>query len=77
MTLYQMSFVYAEDAQRFLARIRTLRRVLRQTPEREEAERLRRRIMELEVLLRQSRELRDLTRRYYERSDKRAGRCTR
>ena len=55
MTLYQMSFVYREDALRFRMRITVLR------------ERLKRRILELQQLQRQSRELAELTRHYYER----------
>ena len=66
MTLYQMSYVYREDALRFRMRIT----VLREQPKAAEGEdklRLKRRILELQQLLRQSRELADLTRHYYER----------
>ncbi len=66
MTLYQMSYVYREDALRFRMRITVLREQAR-TAEGEEKLRLKRRILELQQLLRQSRELADLTRHYYER----------
>ena len=66
MTLYQMSYVYREDALRFRMRITVLRAQAR-TAEGEDKLRLKRRILELQQLLRQSRELADLTRHYYER----------
>lgn len=66
MTLYQMSYVYREDALRFQMRITVLREQAR-TAEGEDKLRLKRRILELQQLLRQSRELADLTRHYYER----------
>ena len=66
MTLYQMSYVYREDALRFRMRITVLREQAR-TAEGEDKLRLKRRILELQQLLRQSRELEDLTRHYYER----------
>ena len=66
MTLYQMSYVYREDALRFRMRITVLREKAR-TAEGEDKLRLKRRILELQQLLRQSRELADLTRHYYER----------
>ena len=66
MTLYQMSYVYREDALRFRMRITVLREQAR-TAEGEEKLRLKRRILELQQLLRQSCELADLTRHYYER----------
>ena len=66
MTLYQMSYVYREDALRFRMRISVLREQAR-TAEGEDKLRLKRRILELQQLLRQSRELADLTRHYYER----------
>ena len=66
MTLYQMSFVYREDALRFRMRITVLRERAR-TADSEERLRLTRRILELEQLLRQSRELAELTQHYYER----------
>ena len=61
MTLYQMSYVYREDALRFRMRITVLREQAR-TAEGEDKLRLKR-----QQLLRQSRELADLTRHYYER----------
>ena len=66
MTLYQMSYVYREDALRFRMRITVLREQAR-TAEGEDKLRLKRRILEPQQLLRQSRELADLTRHYYER----------
>ena len=66
MTLYQMSYVYREDALHFRMRITVLREQAR-TAEGEDKLRLKRRILELQQLLRQSRELADLTRHYYER----------
>lgn len=66
MTLYQMSFVYREDALRFRMRITVLREQAK-AAEGEDKLRLKRRILELQQLLRQSRELADLTRHYYER----------
>ena len=60
MTLYQMSFVYREDALRFRMRITVLREQAKAAPTKEERERLKR-------LQRQSRELAELTRHYYER----------
>ena len=59
MTLYQMSYVYREDALRFRMRITVLREQAR-TAEGEDKLRLKRRILELQQLLRQSRELADL-----------------
>ena len=66
MTLYQMSYVYREDALRFRMRITVLREQAK-AAEGEDKLRLKRRILELQQLLRQSRELADLTRHYYER----------
>lgn len=57
MTLYQMSFVYREDALRFRMRITVLREQAKAAPTKEERERLKRRILELQQLQRQSREL--------------------
>ena len=68
MTLYQMSFVYREDALRFRMRISALREQAKTAATEEEARLLKRRIEELQVLLRQSRELAELTQHYYERS---------
>lgn len=55
MTLYQMSFVYREDALRFRMRITVLREQAKAAPTKEERERLKRRILELQQLQRQSR----------------------
>ena len=66
MTLYQMSYVYREDALRFRMRITVLREQAK-AAEGEDKLRLKRRMLELQQLLRQSRELADLTRHYYER----------
>ena len=62
MTLYEMSYVYREDAMRFRLRI-TMLREQEKAAEGEDKLRLRQRILEL----RQSHELADLTRHYYER----------
>lgn len=75
MTLYQMSYVYREDALRFRMRITVLREQAKGT-QGEERLRLERRILELQTLLRQSRELADLTRHYYERGYHRSGKYT-
>ena len=45
MTLYQMSFVYREDALRFRMRITVLREQAKAAPTKEERERLKRRIL--------------------------------
>lgn len=66
MTLYEMSYVYREDAMRFRLRI-TMLREQEKAAEGEDKLRLRQRILELQQLLRQSHELADLTRHYYER----------
>ena len=67
MTLYQMSFVYREDAVRFRMRITALRQKARSAATNEEAQQLSRRIADLQLLARQSRELAELTQHYYER----------
>ena len=67
MTLYQMSFVYREDAVRFRMRITALRQKARAAATKEEAQQLSRRIADLQLLARQSRELAELTQHYYER----------
>ena len=67
MTLYQMSFVYREDALRFRMRITALREQAKAAPTRDERERFKWRILELQQLQRQSHELAELTRHYYER----------
>lgn len=66
MTLYEMSYVYREDAIRFRLRITALREQ-EKAAEGEDKLRLRQRILELQQLLRQSHELADLTGHYYER----------
>lgn len=76
MTLYQISFSYREDAERFRARIAALRAELKTAATREEADALNRRIAELQTLRRQSSELAELTHRYYERSYHRDERYT-
>ena len=68
MTLHEMSYSYREDALRFRMRITHLRELSREAASREEARALHRRILALETLSRQSRELAELTQRYYERS---------
>lgn len=67
MTLYQMSFVYREDAVRFRMRITALRQKARAAATKEEAQQITRRIADLQLLARQSRELAELTQHYYER----------
>lgn len=67
MTLYQMSFVYREDAVRFRMRITALRQKARAAATKEEAQQISRRIADLQLLARQSRELAELTQHYYER----------
>ena len=52
MTLYQMSFVYREDALRFRMRITALREQAKAAPTRDERERFKRRILELQQLQR-------------------------
>ena len=64
MTLYEMSYVYREDAMRFRLGITMLQE---KAAEGEDKLRLRQRILELQQLLRQSHELADLTGHYYER----------
>ncbi len=66
MTLYEMSFVYREDAMRFRLRITVLREQAK-AAQGEDKLRLKQRILELQQLLRQSNELADLTGHYYER----------
>ena len=67
MTLYQMSFVYREDALRFRMRITALREQAKAAPTRDERGHFKRRILELQQLQRQSHELAELTHHYYER----------
>ena len=66
MTLYEMSFVYREDAMRLRLRITVLREQAK-AAQGEDKLRLKQRILELQQLLRQSNELADLTGHYYER----------
>ena len=66
MTLYEMSYVYREDAMRFRLRITVLREQAK-AAQGEDKLRLKQRILELQQLLRQSNELADLTGHYYER----------
>ena len=68
MTLYQMSFIYREDALRFRMRITALREQAKTAATEEEARLLKRRIEALQVLLRQSRAPAAPTQHYYERS---------
>ena len=58
MTLYQMSFVYREDALRFRMRITALREQAKAAPTRDERERFKRRILELQQLQRSRTSLR-------------------
>ena len=68
MTLYQMSFVYREDALRFRMRITALRELLDLIGLLGTQNYLNTIIgMELQQLQRQSHELAELTRHYYER----------
>lgn len=68
MTLREMSeAVYRVDEQALDARITTLYAQLRRARSQKEAEALRRRIAELKPLRRQSREMAEITGRYYER----------
>ena len=67
MTLYEMSFVYQEDALRFRMRITELRERMRCAETEEETAHLLGRIAELQVLARQSREMAELTRHYYDK----------
>lgn len=67
MTLYQMSFVYREDALRFRMRITVLREQAKAAPTREEQRATQAAHFGLQQLQRQSRELAELTRHYYER----------
>ena len=76
MTLYQISFTYRADALVLRTRISELRAAAKTAQTREEADRLKRRIADLEVMRRQSRELAELTKRYYERSYHRDERYT-
>ena len=76
MTLYELSFVYEEDAVRLRLRMTKLRQQARGTEDAERRRALYRRMAELEPLLRQSRELAKLTRHYYERGYHRSEKYT-
>lgn len=76
MTLYELSFVYEEDALRLRLRMTELRQQARGTEDTERRRALYRRMAELEPLLRQSRELAKLTRHYYERGYHRSEKYT-
>lgn len=67
MTLVEMSAVYQEDAQVLTERITLLYALLRGAGSAAERKRLRRRIDTLRDIRRQSKELAELTGRYYER----------
>ena len=67
MTLQQLSQQYWEEAQALHGRIVFLRQEQDRCDDRESAELLRRRIRELEPLHRQTRQLAELTARYYDR----------
>ena len=67
MTLQQLSQQYWEEAQALHGRIVFLRQEQDRCDDRESAELLRRRIRELEPLHRQTRQLGELTARYYDR----------
>ena len=67
MTLQQLSQQYREEAQALHGRIVFLRQEQDRCDDRESAELLRRRIRELEPLHRQTRQLAELTARYYDR----------
>ena len=65
MTLYEMSFVYQQDADRFRERIHLLREAEEKTHSFEARQQLRRRIDDLTKLMKQSHELAVLTENYY------------
>ncbi len=67
MTLQQLSYQYQEQAQALHQRIVDLRQAQAQCESREGAERLRQRIRDLEPLQRETRQLAELTARYYDR----------
>lgn len=71
MTLQQLSNQYQEEALALQKRIVSLRQAQAQCMDRENAEQLSRRIRELEPLHRQSRQLAELTARYYDRGYRR------
>ncbi len=67
MTLQQLSQQYQEEAQTLHRRIVSLRLEQARCGDRESAEHLQRRIRDLEPLHRQTRQLAELTARYYDR----------
>lgn len=67
MTLREMSVVYTESAGTLRLRIRMLRALEKDEPDRDAAGALRARIAALEPLAREMGELAQLTARYYER----------
>ena len=67
MTLQQLSQQYQEEAQPLHRRIVSLRLEQARCGDRESAEHLQRRIRDLEPLHRQTRQLAELTARYYDR----------
>lgn len=75
MTLYEMSYVYQEEALRIRLRISELRAEEKAALPEKKGE-LSRRITDLLLLARQARELAEFTRHYYERGYCRNGRYT-
>ena len=67
MTLQQLSQQYQEEARTLHRRIVSLRLEQARCGDRESAEHLQRRIRDLEPLHRQTRQLAELTARYYDR----------
>ena len=67
MTLQQLSYQYQEQARVLHQRIVDLRQAQAQCESREREEHLRQRIRDLEPLHRESRQLAELTARYYDR----------
>ena len=67
MTLQQLSDQYQQEAQALHSRITKLRLEQARCGDRESAEHLQRRIRDLEPLHRQTRQLAELTARYYDR----------
>ena len=76
MTLQQLSYQYQQEAQALYQRIAFLRQAQAQCDSREGAEHLQRRIRELEPLHRESRQLAELTARYYDRGYRRNAKYT-
>ncbi len=67
MTLGELSAQYRASAALLSRRLAQLRRLQKQAATQEEAWRIRRRIAELTPMLTQTRELAELTQRYYEK----------